>query len=140
MTLIVDASVAIKWAVDEGDRADARALVQSHHALVAPEFVLTEVANILWKKVTRREIGREQAVTGLPGIEATFSRFVPTAFVLDRAMDLALEVDHPVYDCLYLATAELEDCRLVTADDRLRSKLRASAYALRLVDMRQALQ
>ena len=140
MTLIVDASVAIKWVVDEGDRADARALLESRHALVAPEFVLIEVANILWKKAAKTEIGPEQAALGLSGIEAAFSRFVPTALVLDRAMELALEVNHPVYDCLYLATAELEGCKLVTADDRLRTKLAGSPHVSGFIDMRAAVQ
>ena len=136
MSLVVDASIAIKWAVDEGDRARARARVEGSEALIAPEFVLVEVANILWKKVAQREISKDQALTGLPGIRATFSRLVPNSLVLDRALALGLEVKHPVYDCLYLATAELEACRLITADARLLSKLAETPYAARAIDFR----
>jgi len=45
-----------------------------------------------------------------------------------RAFALAHELDHPVYDCVYLALAEVEDARLVTADRRLLARLRGSAW------------
>ncbi|CAK0765212.1 hypothetical protein CCP3SC1_450009 [Gammaproteobacteria bacterium] len=43
---------------------------------------------------------------------------------LDTATQIAIMLDHPAYDCLYLAMAEAEQTRFVTADDRLRKKIR----------------
>ena len=40
----------------------------------------------------------------------------------ERAFDLAVELDHEIYDCLYLALALALDCRLVTADDAFVAK------------------
>jgi predicted nucleic acid-binding protein len=36
-----------------------------------------------------------------------------------RALELALELNHPIYDCFYLALAERERCPLVSADKKL---------------------
>jgi predicted nucleic acid-binding protein len=36
---------------------------------------------------------------------------------------LAVELDHPAYDCVYLALALAKDCKLATADEHLRRKL-----------------
>jgi hypothetical protein len=61
-------------------------------------------------------------------IPAAFSALVGAARLSARAFALAHELDHPVYDCLYLALAEIEDVRMVTADRRLLERLRGSAW------------
>ena len=37
---------------------------------------------------------------------------------IDRAAQIAVEIDHPVYDCLYVACAEATASALITADRR----------------------
>ena len=128
MKLVVDASVAIKWAVEENQHAAARALVTGGDELVAPDFIVFEVANILWKKARRGEISRQQAMVALPGIRSVFSRLVPAVVLADSALALAAELGHPVYDCLYLAAAQSESARIVTADRRFLKAVAGSAY------------
>ena len=52
--LVVDASVAIKWFIDEPDSGEAVAVLQ--HSISAPDLLAPECANILWKKVGRGEL------------------------------------------------------------------------------------
>ena len=54
--------------------------------------------------------------------------FRPTAPLASRAIELALELDHPVYDCFYLALAEAEKTELVTADLRLEGRVRSTPW------------
>jgi transposase-like protein len=42
--------------------------------------------------------------------------------------DVAHELQHPAYDCLYLATAEAEGVRLLTADHAFCEHVRGTAY------------
>ncbi len=49
---------------------------------------------------------------------------VPSRALMVAATRLALELDYPAYDCLYLALAIENDCKFVTADERLVNKLR----------------
>jgi predicted nucleic acid-binding protein len=118
---VVDASVAVKWVVQEEGRSDAL-----RHAaggqLIAPEFVLVEVASILWKKRRLGQLDAEQAQRGLAFVTGAYERLVPTGELIARALALAIELDHPAYDCLYLACAELEEADLLTADARLSQK------------------
>ncbi len=51
-TLVVDASVVIKWVIEETGTQDALAL--RRHRLLAPDLLIPECANILWKKVRAR--------------------------------------------------------------------------------------
>lgn len=118
---MVDASVAVKWIVAEDGRQSALALPDVAE-LVAPDFVVIETANVLWKKLRRDEITTLQLTKGLNFIRSAFSELVPQSTLIDRAMQLAIEHDHPVYDCLYVACAELRHAELLTADDRMASR------------------
>ena len=51
-------------------------------------------------------------------------------------MDLARRLDHPLYDCVYLALAEREEATLVTADQRLRRRLSARKLEIAVADLR----
>jgi predicted nucleic acid-binding protein len=54
--LTVDASIAVKWFVAEPLREEARRLLAHRLHLHAPEILLSEFANTIWKKVRRGEI------------------------------------------------------------------------------------
>ena len=51
-TLVIDASIAVKWVVEEDGTAEALVLRQKAK-LTAPDLIIPECANILWKKVRR---------------------------------------------------------------------------------------
>ena len=129
MRLIVDASIAVKWAVDEDGHGDAVALVLAGHELLVPDFVFVEVGNALWKKVRRSEIDFDQAIAAAREIRIAFSELLPTVELTDRALAIALELNHPIYDCVYIAAAEEHDALLVTADKRLVKAVAATQFA-----------
>jgi predicted nucleic acid-binding protein len=52
-----------------------------------------------------------------------------------RAVAIAGQLDHPVYDCLYLALAEAEQADLFTADTRLIGKVQATSWEQRTVSL-----
>lgn len=118
MTVVVDASVAVKWVVLEDARDEALEQAAGRE-LIGPEFVLTEVSSILWKKARTGQLSLEQAQLGLAFVRDAFARLLPTRMLTDRAFAMAISLDHPVYDCLYLAAAESEGTVLLTADRRL---------------------
>ena len=127
MKLIVDASVAVKWLFAEANSDEARQLLAPRIVLHAPDFILTEVANVIWKKVRRNEIPSAQLyieeLTRMPDAVVLHH----SAELVMKAAALAVQIDHPVYDCVYLACAEAEAAPLVTADDRL-SQRAGEAY------------
>ncbi len=118
MTLVVDASVATKWvlAEDGSDRANA---LRDAPRLIAPSLLAAEVGNALWKAVRRGDVAREDAVAALRSLLVPFDELVPSEALHTRALELAIELRHPIYDCFYLAPAERENAPLVTADRRL---------------------
>jgi predicted nucleic acid-binding protein len=116
MSLIVDASIATKWVANEPKSDEARALYLSDDCL-APSLILAEVGNALWKKHRQQLITVAQAraaISALPGHLQLFD-IIPLA---EHALEFALALRHPIYDCYYLALAERESAMLVTADER----------------------
>jgi predicted nucleic acid-binding protein len=115
----VDASVACKWYLDEPDSDKARKLVEAddNSLLIAPDLILAEVGNVLWKRRLKNEITQAQAdeaVWHLPGILI----LVRMSELLARALEIAVLLQHPIYDCFYVAAAERWGAPLVTDDQR----------------------
>ena len=132
MTLVVDASVALKWVVPEAGSESAQALRAGDAHLIAPTLIMAEIGNVLWKKTMRREISRGEAVSALRLTLSHFAEFFPLDDLRETALELAIELRHPIYDCFYLALAQRERCVLVTADRRLL----AAAEAVNGVEVR----
>jgi predicted nucleic acid-binding protein len=118
-TLVIDASVAVKWLIAEMHSNVARALADAGTDLIAPDLILAEVANALWRSVRMGRLTSSAAARAVDVLPPAFSRLVSAEPLLRRAFALAASIDHPVYDCLYLALAEREAADLVTADARL---------------------
>lgn len=130
MTLIVDASVAIKWFVEEDATVLASALLEGAEPLQAPDLLVVEVTNIAWKKALRGDIDIVHAQLIAAQTQAPFDRLYPTVELHERALELAFELNHPVYDCIYLACAEqFDDGCVVTADRRLCNAIDESRHA-----------
>lgn len=130
MTLVVDASVALKWFLpDEPLATDALAIVHGEHSLIAPDIVIAEVCNGAWRSPRLGRIGRDQLTEIAAILPRFFEELVGAAALAGRAVAIAGELDHPVYDCLYVALAEMRQVALVTADLRLVGKLRGTQWA-----------
>ena len=120
MRTIVDASVALKWYFREpGCEAATRLLldaIEGARDLVAPDWIVAEVANVLWKKVKRKECSSSQARAILERFSIDAPQLVESVALVPRALELSLRLGESVYDCLYLAAAIESDAALVTAD------------------------
>ena len=86
MTFVVDASVAVKWLVNEQASEAAHRLLNSEERLVAPDFIVVEVGNVLWKKLRRGELtdpSRERR-PGVTHILRAAGAVCPTCAACDR--------------------------------------------------------
>lgn len=128
MTVVVDASVAVKWFVLEPDRAQALRVLEAPERH-APDMIVAEVGNVAWRKSIRGEVTGEQARFICASVRRYFAVLHGSNMLIERAIDIALWLRHPIYDCLYLACAERAGTRLVTADERLLTALDGTALA-----------
>ena len=52
--MVVDASVALKWILDEPDSHLAQALAEGEEQILVPDFWLNEATNVCWLQVRKR--------------------------------------------------------------------------------------
>jgi predicted nucleic acid-binding protein len=126
MKCVLDSSVAFKWEVAEAHadkairlRDDARKRL---HALIAPDIFPVEIAHALARAERQ---GRVSTLNGWRlwlGIMADAPILSPYLPLMPRAYAIASTARHGVYDCIYIALAERENCELVTADATLIAK------------------
>ncbi|KAF0207103.1 MAG: type II toxin-antitoxin system VapC family toxin [Actinomycetota bacterium] len=117
---VFDASVLVKLAIEEPHSGEAARLYKDIEMAIAPDCASIECTSALWKK--RRYEGYDPACISeafrlLRSIDVAVFESAP---LLENALEIALSLDHPVYDCIYLALALQEGIPLVTADARLR--------------------
>jgi predicted nucleic acid-binding protein len=139
-TLVIDASIAVKWVVEEEGTPQALRLRQ-RAKLIAPELLVAECANILWKKVRREELSREQALLAARLLQVAEIELRPTRWLLEAAARVAIDLDHPSYDCLYLALAAETQCQFVTGDERFLRKIgqsRRGEFHNRIITLTEA--
>jgi predicted nucleic acid-binding protein len=119
MTIVVDASVALRWCFHLNGSGRAEDLLRSDDHLIAPDLVIAEIANAAWKFVIFDRVPADAAMSAVREVAKAFEELVPTSLLKDRALAMAIELRHPAYDCFYLALAERSASPLVTADDGL---------------------
>ncbi|MGH3928737.1 MAG: type II toxin-antitoxin system VapC family toxin, partial [Pseudonocardiaceae bacterium] len=122
-SLVVDASVALKWVVTEPGSEAAALLLDEMAAgavaLFAPEHLVGEVANGLRKRVAQQVLTVEDACEALDAIERLELTFVGGAGRWFHCLPAALEWGITAYDALYVLLARDFNAELVTADERL---------------------
>lgn len=136
MTLVVDASVAAKWLIEEEGSDAALALLARDEPLIAPTLIVSEVSNVLWKRCRAGSLSRGEADAALWALSCYFAELVHDRDLIKASFHMAVDLDHPVYDCLYVALAAARDCRLVTADARLLARLVKSVHRDRVMPLR----
>jgi predicted nucleic acid-binding protein len=100
--------------------------------LIAPELLIPEVCNVLWKRRNRGDIDDEQAGRARNLLQRFVDDFVPMLNLFGRAYELAMVLAHPAYDCFYIALAEANNAVMVTADARLVARLSGTTFGPRI--------
>ena len=129
---VIDASVAVKWVLIESHTETARRIVRTRR-LLAPDLLWAELGSVVWARRRRGEFGFLYAREMLAELRALPIRTYPLLPLLPAALEVAMAVDHRLYDCLYLALAEAEDCRVVTADRRFHRSVGGGVWADRIL-------
>jgi predicted nucleic acid-binding protein len=135
--VVVDASVAVKWYVKEAGSEKAVALLESEDLLfLAPDIFLSETVNALLRQHRAGQLADEALDEALRDLTFSLPELVSATRLIDRAVAIARAIEHPIYDCPYLALAERWETDLVTADaefmGRCRERLSADAITKRL--------
>jgi predicted nucleic acid-binding protein len=121
-SLVVDASIAVKWVLAGSDSDLAHQIAS--YPLIAPDLLLIECGNTIWRHVELGEVDPGQVPEIWAILRAMPVELVASDELVERALELAVMLKHPIYDCLYLALALDRGARVVSADRRFRTASR----------------
>src|SRR5438046_7573434 len=123
MKYVFDASVAVKCVLPEKDSPKAVRLLNAYrktiHELIAPDTFPVEVAHALTRAERQKIIQPPQGAKRFAALMRARPLLQPYVPLLPRAFAISSALRVGVYDCLYIALAEQENCELVTADNKM---------------------
>lgn len=119
LACVLDASAAVRLILGDPTAAPLAQPLREAALVLAPELMLTEVANTLWKLQRAQQLADLDPQQLLADARDLVDRVEPDRHLQAEALALACHLNHPVYDCLYLALARREAATLISADQRL---------------------
>jgi predicted nucleic acid-binding protein len=126
--IVVDASLAVKWIIRETDTEAALRFLRANQGnLHAPDLFFAEVASAVVRRCNEGEMPKPIALRTLQKWSASWSEelvqrhFINSRRLLTAGM-IALEMSHPIKDCIYLALAMEQDRELATCDHRFQKR------------------
>jgi predicted nucleic acid-binding protein len=138
--IVFDASLALKWYLDEpGSLAAESALAEREGRIIVPDVFVLEVTGALVRRANVNKAIRRDMEIALSGFLALIDEHVITVDAtgteaMASAAQLALDLGHPLKDCIYLALAMKMGCELLTSDLRLAEKARATWPKIRVLE------
>jgi len=136
--VIVDASLAVQWVVQEAHTREARVLLQDWESRqvrrAAPGWFAREIGNVFYNRVVRGLMTVNQAKVGVDVVLEHVILLDGAPAMTKRAIEFADEFNRPAsYDAHYLALAEYLDRELWTADEQFWNATRATLPWVRWV-------
>ncbi len=113
--IVIDSSVALQWVLPEPGAERAYRYVRAEGA-ISVDILIVETANVLAKKVRASDISGAEAIHALAMVRDAITVLLPSEPLVPRALELSIALNHPVYDCVFLACAEQAAGQLVTRD------------------------
>ena len=127
-SITIDASVAVKTIIEESFSGLARNVLAGFDLVLAPAHAYAEIAEVIYRKSSVGLIGERQANFALERLPQILT-LVPLDAIIVDAFGIARELQHSVYDCLYVAAALKHQTKLITADLKLVTKPRSSRFS-----------
>lgn len=121
--LVVDSSVAVKWFITETHTAEALRILTDYRngrlTLLAPDLIYAEFGNIIWKKQVFQGLHATMSEAVIHQFSQLQIRATLSQLLLMDAYNIASTHKRTVYDSLYIALSQREQCPFVTADEKL---------------------
>src|SRR5450631_3406510 len=119
MITVLDASAAVAIAMNLPESARFRQQIETSDLVIAPDLLVSEVSNAVWKYVKAGVVDSEQGERVLERAVGLVDTFESSMNLYREAFAMSVDHLHPVYDALYLVLARRNNASLATLDRRL---------------------
>jgi len=133
VNLVVDASVAIKWIVDESGSEDANQILDGRFRLYAPDFLSVEVGNAVVRAIRRGFLTPLTGAEAMTQLSSPRIELRPVSGLIESAYALAVQHGGSVSDAAYITLARNLSAEVVTADLLMMAVARKAKVKARLI-------
>ena len=137
-TYVIDTSAAVKWYIPE-PLSDAALYYlelyrQEQARLLAPDLIIAEIGNVLWKKVRQNELIIQDA-RQVGDILSNYCplRLISSSKLMPAALEIAISKGLTIYDSLYLALAVSVEAPLITADQEIKKLAQSLPFSAQVM-------
>ncbi len=125
MIAVLDTSAALRIALNPGQSELLSRLASAAEATLAPQLMVAEATNALWKYVRAGVLVPAEAHRGLEACLELVDQLSELEPLAAEALDLALLAQRPVYDMYFVVLARRHSATLLTADESLQALARS---------------
>lgn len=106
----------------EDQHEQAIAALETAEQIIVPDSLFAELGNVVWQWIQFRQLPLETGLAVLADAEALIDKIVPSTYIREVALELAVRASHSFYDALFVATAIRENDQVITFDRKLAAK------------------
>ena len=137
MRLVLDSSIAAKWVLPESDAAKALALRddirKNVHEVLAPDVFPIEVGHALTRAERQGRVSQADGLSLWTEVMKDCPQLFASLPLMPKAYALSSQTRIGIYDALYLRLSEEEQCKMVSADNRLITLFPSQVISLSLL-------
>ncbi len=135
--IVIDSSVAIKWFIPQNYSFEANKILYAYETnqliLIAPDLIYAEIGNIVWKIQRFQGLNQEYAQNIIDLFQKIQINIISADDLLRDAYDFAVKYQRSVYDSLYVVVSLRENCRFVSADEKLYNAIHQDIFNIKLL-------
>lgn len=121
--MVIDTMVFVYALLNVDGKCDeATRILAQANTIIVPDSFRAELANVTWQWVKHRNVPEAIAHEVLQDSDSLIDQVVGSEKIWARALQLSIQHDHPVYDTLFVATAEMLNDWVVTYDAKMQLK------------------
>lgn len=128
--MILDTNVFLNYSFQYSEKIER---LIADNQIFAPSFLRLEVVNILRKHHFFNGVSLEIINFYEEQIFSLITAFVPDSELFNTAKKLSFQINHPIYDCLFLALALETSDTFATSDQKLSAK--AASLNIATIDL-----
>ncbi|MGB3294510.1 MAG: type II toxin-antitoxin system VapC family toxin [Phormidesmis sp.] len=106
----------------ENNYEESALILEQARSILVPDSFRAELANVVWQWVKFKSVPEDVAYGVLQDADTLVDHIVSSERIWVKALQLSVAFDHPVYDTLFVATAEAFEDKVVTYDTKMQSK------------------
>ena len=119
MIVVLDASAAIKIILNHTSAKGFSDVLKKSDWVIAPDIFVSEVTNAFWKYHQFEDLPLQECENSLNNTISLIDDFIKAGELYQEAFSFSCQVNHSVYDSMYLICTRRHNALFLSVDNKL---------------------